>query len=85
VIMAGFVKVGVQVREDLPPDRLVSEELTELRRLLAARQALAEQVQVAEQRVQLLLLTARDSRRLQGEIRVDPESGAILATDVRHD
>jgi len=75
--MSALIKVGVKPQPDLPTDRLTQEELGELRQLLIARQSFVEQAQAVEQRIQVLLLTSRDHRGLQGEVRIDPESGNI--------
>lgn len=75
--MNGWITVGKGPQEGLAADRLSAEELQDLHRLLGARQALLEQVAVVEQRMELLVLGARDRRGLSGTIRVRPEDGAI--------
>lgn len=75
--MTGWVTAGVAPQAGLPSDRLGPEEFAELQRLLSLRGAVMDQVAVLDQRLELLLLAARDRRGLTGRIRVRPEDGTI--------
>lgn len=73
-----LISAGATRDSSLPTDRLSEQELREMHRLLAAHNEAREQVAVLEQRLSLLILTARDRRGLTGKIQVDPESGEIV-------
>lgn len=75
--MNGWITAGNARQDDLPRDKLTDPELQELHKLLGARQALGEQVAMIEQRLELLVISARDRRGFVGKIRVRPEDGAI--------
>ena len=75
--MSNWITVGRSAEPQLPLGQLTQPELSELRRLLTAREALREQLIMAEQQLELLLLAARDRRGFSGKIKADPESGTI--------
>lgn len=80
-----WIVAGREVNPALPPDRLSDAEFSELRRLVAAREALAEQAMLLEHRMELLLLAARDGRGLQGKIQVNHQTGALAcAAEEKH-
>lgn len=74
---APWIAAGAALDPNLPADRLVEPELEEMRRLLAAHAAAREQLAMLEQRLSLLIVTARDRRGMTGRVRVDPESGRL--------
>lgn len=75
--MSSWIEASVARDPALAEDRLSAEELRELQRLVSERNALLGQVHMVEQRLQLLLLVARDRRGLPGTLRVDAETGTI--------
>lgn len=75
--MNGWILAGNPAQDDLPRECLTPSELQELQRLLAARASMLDQVAVVEQRVELLVVAARDRRGLSGRVRVRPEDGRI--------
>lgn len=75
--MSSWIEASVARDASLAEDRLSVEELRELQRLVGERNALLGQVHMVEQRLQLLLLVARDRRGLSGGLRVDAETGMI--------
>lgn len=72
-----WIRVGVLPEGTLPRDRLTESELSELRTLMHEREALLSRARGVEQQIQLLLLLARDRRDLRGQVRADPETGAL--------
>lgn len=62
----------------LPSDRLGTEELSELRRLMAQWEHHDGLARQAKERVQLLLLVAKDRRGILGPVEVEPNEGIIL-------
>lgn len=72
-----WIAAGRAVDTALPTDRLSDAEFAELRRLVIARESLAEQALLLEHRMELLLLAARDGRGLQGRIQVNHQTGAL--------
>ena len=75
--MAGVIRLGVKIDPELPRNALSPDEMADLRKLIAARQASLEQAQVADQRLQLYIVGVRDRRGIVGELEVNPETGAI--------
>jgi hypothetical protein len=77
-----WIRVGVNAEEGLPRDRLTEQELGELRGMLAERERILGQARLLEERLQLVLMVARDRRGLQGPFRADPETGQIANGEV---
>lgn len=75
--MSRWIETGAARDTALPSDRLTPDEFAELQRVLGERNGLVSQVQVLEQRLQLLMLVARDRRGLSGQVRIDAETGAL--------
>ncbi len=73
----GAVIAGASPVPDISPDRLTPQELAELQQLMGARELLHAQLQALEQRLELLVLGARDRRGLSGRVSVHPETGMI--------
>lgn len=62
---------------DLPSDRLGPDELAELRRLLAEWEQHDTHARALKDRVQLLLLVAKDRRGITGPVEIEPTQGLI--------
>jgi len=77
-----WIRVGAAPSDDIPRDRLGEAELRELQAMCAERERCLAQAALIEERIQLLLLVARDRRDLRGSVRVDPETGAIQPAEV---
>ncbi len=75
--MTQWITAGRAPDPELPAERLNPRELAELRRLTGARGALQEQLVMVEQQLELLVLSIRDGRGVQGRIKVDPQTGMI--------
>ncbi len=78
---SGGIIAGASPVSDIPSDRLTAEELGELQRLVGARKVIESQLQTLDQRLELLVLGARDRRGLTGRVRVQPETGAIAPVE----
>ncbi len=77
-----WIRVGVAGGEELPGDRLEEKELRELQAMCADREKLLAQAAFIEERIQLLLLVARDRRDLRGPVRCDPATGELRLGEV---
>ncbi|MBM4365676.1 MAG: hypothetical protein FJ102_05635 [Deltaproteobacteria bacterium] len=77
-----WIRVGAPKSNDIPGDRLGSVELRDLQSMCAEREQLLAQAALIEERIQLLLLIARDRRDIRGAVRVDPETGEIQRVEV---
>lgn len=73
-----FVVGASAAEETLPPDQLTRDELSELHRLTQAWEQHSQLAQVLHDRINLLLLAAKDRREIVGPVRVDLESGTIF-------
>jgi hypothetical protein len=78
--MSTWIKAGSLPVPELPPDRLSPAELGELRSLLARYRQAGEALAAAEAQLTLFVLTSRDRRGLRGEVKLDPETGALAAS-----
>jgi hypothetical protein len=67
-----------QMATPLPEDRLGAEELTELQRLIGEWERYEGLARAVKDKIQLLLLTAKDRRGITGPVEVQPENGAIV-------
>lgn len=76
--MRGVLRVNAGEIGDLPSDRLGPDELTELRRLLAEWEHHDALARTARDRVQLLLMVAKDRRGITGPVEIDPDAGFIV-------
>ncbi len=76
--MTERVRFGIPVDPSADPAQLDPMELQELRELLSARQQSRRELAFVEQRIQLLLVNARDRRGLQGVAHVDPATGRFV-------
>jgi len=77
-----WIRVGAAASNEIPKDRLSESELRELQAMCAERERCLAQAALIEERIQLLLLVARDRRDLRGAVRVDPETGVIQPAEV---
>jgi hypothetical protein len=75
--MTGMIRVNAGEIGSLPSDRLGPDELTELRRLLAEWEHHDALARTARDRVQLLLMVAKDRRGITGPVEVEPTQGLI--------
>jgi hypothetical protein len=73
-----FVVGSAAAEGSLPPDHLTREELSELHRLTQAWEQHSQLAQVLHDRINLLLLAAKDRRGIVGPVRVDLASGTIF-------
>ncbi len=77
-----WIRVDVDTDEGLPRDRLTDQELQELQGMLAEHERATGQARLLEERIQLLLMVARDRRGLTGPVRADPQTGALMNGEV---
>jgi len=76
-----WVQAGRAADEAVPRDKLTERELEELRQLLRAQERIKEQLLAVEQRIEVLVLSARDARGLSGRVRVNVASGELVSEE----
>lgn len=78
-----WIRVGAPPDDQAPRERLGEPELRELQSMCAERERYLAQAALIEERIQLLLLVARDRRGLRGTVRVDPDTGVFELVEVQ--